>query len=167
MKKTIVFLIEFCAIILVSASSFAELSRSRHTGTYNLDYSSPDAEAMYQSDYLTSGNPNISGSQLSLIGSIHGALAYTSSWGNGATSFHWEFPLVPVNDEMRKDIENTKDDFVDLFKAFVDSNDFQAPPWMGGRYYNWLISGDWITAAEREVKKTKSSKTPRPMPTRL
>jgi len=104
-----------------------------------LDYSHTDTQGMEHSDYL--------------IGSIHGAIAYTSSWGNGATGFHWEFPLVPINDEMRGQIENARDDFIDTFEAFVDNCDWKVN-WFGDiTYYNAIIQGGWKTVEERNTAK--------------
>jgi hypothetical protein len=131
------------AVVLVtlsfSSAGVAEPSQTRHTGTYNLDYSYQDHSGMFHEDYL--------------IGSIHGAIAYMSSWGNGATSFHYEFPLVPINDEMRADIEEARDGFIEQFNQFVDDGDWQFN-WFGKiTYFNVLIKGKWTTEDARDAEK--------------
>lgn len=139
MPKLAIPTIFFLAVTSLAVSSFATLDQNRHTGSYSLDYSHVTKDNVEHEDYL--------------IGSIHGAIAYTSNWGNGATGFHWEFPLVPISDDMRAQIEDARDDFIDGFEAFVDKCDWQFN-WFGDiTYNNLIIQGNWKTIEEREAEK--------------
>lgn len=139
MSRIVIPIAALVALTTFAASSYADLDQGRHTGSYALDYSQVDQNDMAHTDYL--------------IGSLHGAIAFTSTVGNGATGFHWEFPLVPINEEIRAQIEEARDDFIDAFEAFVDRCDWQLN-WFGDiTYYNLIVAGNWKTTEEREAAK--------------
>jgi hypothetical protein len=117
----------FGMVAAFASPSSAGPDVNRHSGTYELDWSRVDQY----------GETN----ELGLTGSLHGALAFVSSYGAGATGFNIEIPLVPIEPGEPHIIYDISDAFVAAHDRFVDSLDWQFT-WFGTTtYYNWLAAG--------------------------
>lgn len=140
MKSKMIFssLALFISLIFCS-HIFADIDPNRHSGTYGLDYSHTGEDGA-EHDYYVQVN-------------LHGALLYTSSYGNGAVSFSFPTALTDVSDDTIQRINETKRQFHEAFSARVDSLDWKTS-WYGIPIYNnWLIPESFLSSADREDEK--------------